>query len=135
MTDGLLGNYSNNGFPEIHRLIQRINDAPKWPVSSTNDKTQATRLHRRLRPGVTAELVAAYRTGTPTNELCRRSSVSKVGALKSAGQSRRRMGHQPMSQYEIDRAVQLYAEAELPIRTIATKSGKSKCRVRQVLHE
>ncbi len=116
-------------------LIQRINKAPKRPVTRADDKIQTRRLDRRLSPDTIAELVAAYRAGTSTNELCRRYEVSKGGVLKLLAGHDVAMRQQPMTQDEINEAVRLYVTDGLSIRTIAQRLGKSKGSVWKALHE
>ncbi|HYB82938.1 MAG TPA: helix-turn-helix domain-containing protein [Mycobacterium sp.] len=132
---GLLGDYSKHDAQRLRRLIERLAITPKRPVTSADTKIQPCRLDRRLSPDTIAELVAAYRTGTSTNELCRRHGISKGGVLKILAEHGVAMRHQPMTRDEIDQAVQLYVNEELSIRSIATKLGKSKGSVWKALHE
>jgi transposase-like protein len=111
------------------------NPRQKWPVTSTDTKIQPRRLDRRLSPDAITELVAAYCTGSSTNELCRSYGISKGGVLQILADHSVAMRYQPMIDDEIDQAVRLYVDDELLIRSIATKLGKSKGSVWKALHE
>jgi predicted HTH domain antitoxin len=104
-------------------------------MSSTHVKIQPRRLDRRLSLSTIAELAAAYRTGTSTNQLCRRYNISKGALLKILADRGVAMRYQPMTAEEIDYAVRLYVVDELSIRAIADKLGKSKGSVGKVLHK
>lgn len=104
-------------------------------MNSTDDKIQARRLDRRLSSETITELVAAYRAGVSTNELCRQYEVSKGGVLKLLADHGVAMRQQPMTHDQIDRAVRFYVDDELSIRTIAARLGKSKGSVWKALHE
>lgn len=93
------------------------------------------RLHRRLSPDAISELVAAYRSGESTNELCRRFAVSKGGVLRLLAEHSVAMRQQPMTEDEVDWAVRLYVTDGLSIRTIGQQLGKSKGSVWKALHE
>lgn len=98
-------------------------------------KIETRRLDRRLSPDTIAELVAAYRTGTSTNQLCRRYSISKGGILKLLAEHGVTIRYQSMTADQIDDAVQLYVDDGLSIRKIAEKLGKSKGSIWKALHE
>jgi hypothetical protein len=116
-------------------LVERAKSAPKRPATSTDTKIQNRRLDRRLSPGTIAELVAAYRIGTSTNQLCRGYQLSKGSMLKILADHGVAMRYQPMTDTEINQAVRLHVDSELSIRSIATKLGKSKGSVWKALHE
>lgn len=105
---GLLQDYSKYDVVGLRPLIERIESTPKRASTSTNTVPVERRLHRRLSPDTIAELVAAYQSGTSTNELCRRFNVSKGGALRLLAEHGVPMRQQPMTEDEIDRAVQLH---------------------------
>jgi transposase-like protein len=104
-------------------------------VTGTNAKIQTRRLDRRLSPDTVDELVAAYRSGTSTNELCRRYDVSKGGVLKVLADHGIAMRYQPMTDDEINQAVRLYVDEALSSRAIATELGKSKGSVWKALRQ
>jgi transposase-like protein len=114
--------------------LERIESAPKRRSTSQNIVTER-RLSRRFTPETIAELVAAYQAGESTNSLCRRFGISKGGVLGLLADHGVAMRQQPMTPAEIDRAVQLYVDNRLSIRTIAQHLGKSKGSVWKALHD
>lgn len=116
-------------------MVERIEATPKRRVTSADAKIQTHRLDRRLSPDTIAELVAAYRTGTSTNQLCRRYAISKGGVLRILADHGVTMRYQSMTDEEINQAVALYRDRSLSIRAIADKLGKSNGSVWKVLQE
>jgi hypothetical protein len=87
---GLIGDYSKHDAQGLRRLVQRLESAPKRPVSSTDEKIQARRLDRRLSSDTIAELVDAYRSGASTKRRrLRLGSIAAIAGTPSA-QARRR---------------------------------------------
>jgi transposase-like protein len=119
----------------LWRLVERVEAAPKRQVTSTNAKIQTRRLDRRLSPDTIAELVAAYHSGSSTNQLCWRYGISKGGMLKVLADHDVTMRYQPMTDDEITEAVRLYVNDELSIRSTAERLGKSKGSVWKSLRE
>lgn len=132
---GLLQNYSDHDLVGLRRLAALIDTTPKRPLTGTNPPARPHRLDRRLSPDAITDLVATYRSGTSTNELCRRYGVSNGGVLKILADHGIAMRYQPMTEREIDRAITLYVEEGLSIRAIAHQLGKSKGSVWKALHE
>ena len=132
---GLLQVYSNRYAHQIRTVIQLVESAPKRSATSTNVTVRHRQLDRRLSPDIITELVATYRAGTSTNELCRRYNISKGSVLKLLANHGVTMRQQPMTEQEINEAVHLYVDDEVSIRAIATTLGKSKGSVWKALHE
>jgi transposase-like protein len=132
---GLLGNYSKHDAQGLRRLVERIGSVSKRPVTSADSSVQIRKLDRRLSPDTIAELVDAYRTGTSTNQLCRRYDVSKGGILKLLAEHNVPMRYQPMTEDEINQAVRLYVDKELSTHAVAATLRKSKGSVWKALHE
>ncbi|RDI55922.1 hypothetical protein DFR68_101759 [Nocardia mexicana] len=72
-----------------------------------------------------ADLVAAYETGTSTNQLCELYGLSKGALLKILQEHGMQMRNQPMTEGEIDWAVRLYGEGQ-SLNAVARQLGKAK---------
>lgn len=127
--------YSKYDVVGLRPLIERIESTPKCSSTSRNAVPVERRLRRRLPPDTITELVAAYRSGESTNELCRTFAISKGGVLKLLADQGVTMRQQRMTSDEIDRAVRLYVVDGLSIRAIGEQLGKSKGSVWKALRE
>lgn len=80
---GLLGRYSKQRQAEqLRRVITLVDTTPPRPTAKASSSVQPRRLDRRLSAATIAELVAAYRAGTSTGQLCEIHQLSKGGLLK-----------------------------------------------------
>lgn len=110
----------------LNKVIQSIEATPaRRPAKTDSSTVQPRRLDRRLSPDTIAELVDAYRNGSSTGGLCERYQLSKGGLLKILRDHGVEMRYQPMTEEEIDWAVQLYTAGD-SINKVARTIGKSK---------
>ncbi|MGV9738457.1 hypothetical protein [Nocardia farcinica] len=92
----------------LGNVIQKIDAAPpRRPAKTDSSTVSPRRLDRRLSAATIAEVVDAYRCGASTNQLCERYGLSKGGLLKILGEHGVEMRNQPMTEDEIDWAVEL----------------------------
>ncbi|UGT61405.1 hypothetical protein [Nocardia asteroides] len=63
-------------------MITLVDTTPPRPTAKASSSVQPRRLDRRLSAATIAELVAAYRAGTSTGQLCEIHQLSKGGLLK-----------------------------------------------------
>ncbi|MEW1735872.1 helix-turn-helix domain-containing protein [Nocardia beijingensis] len=83
------------------------------------------RIDHRFNQDAIAEIVAAYREGASTNQLCKQYSISKGSLMKILREHGVQTRFQPMTKDEINEAARLY-EAGDSLKTIAEKLGKGK---------
>ncbi|MET9285980.1 hypothetical protein [Nocardia beijingensis] len=119
----------------LQKVIARIEAAPaRRPPSAGSSAVKPRRLDRRLSPVTVAELVEGYQGGASTNRLCEQYELSKGGLLKILQEHGVQMRNQPMTEEEIDWAVQLYGEGQ-SLNAVARQLGKSKGSVWKALRE
>lgn len=91
----------------------RYNACPTSPIA------------HRFTQDTIAEIVAGYREGASTNQLCKQHGISKGSLLKILDEHGVQTRFQPMTKDEINQAARLY-EAGDSLKTIAEKLGKGK---------
>ncbi|WP_330254205.1 helix-turn-helix domain-containing protein [Nocardia sp. NBC_00565] len=113
---------------QLRKVIKLVDVSVPRQLTKANSSVQARRLDRRLSASAIAQLVDAYLSGSSTGELCERHHLSKGGLLKILLEHGAEMRYQPMTEDEIDRAVELYAAGD-SLRTIGLKlkKGQGQC--------
>ncbi|BAD56908.1 hypothetical protein [Nocardia farcinica] len=113
-------------------MIAQVDAAPPRRTSNAGGDVRPRRLDRRLSDTTIASIVQGYRGGASTNRLCEQYGLSKGGLLKILREHGVEMRYQPMTEDEIDWAVELYIEGQ-SLNTVARQLGKAKGSVRKAL--
>lgn len=136
---GLIRRYSNHAQAHhLHDLAEQATSAQSAPCTTTHPSqvdrpSQHFHINRRLSPSTIIELVAAYKAGTNTPELCERYNIAKGSVLKLLQDHGVTMRRQPLTEHQIDQAVTLY-EAGQSLATIGTQLGSSPTTIRAALN-
>lgn len=129
---GVLGSYSKYQFMQLGRVIERVEAAPKRRSTSRNSMPAVRSLNRRLAPEMVEELVTAFESGAEIPMLAHRYGVSKRALRHLLSGQGLQMRKQPLSEGEVELAINLYAEG-LSLREIGAQIGRGKTSVRDAL--
>ena len=118
---------------QVARLVNIARALKPAEIAEAEQKYVVRGLRRRLGARKIKELVRRYEAGEYTTDLSREYGISKAGLLdllRGEGVSIRK---QPMTEGDIDRAVELY-ESGLTIKQVVEQIGYSNGPIRNALH-
>lgn len=130
---GLIRHYSNRyNATHLQEVIDQVDSTPKRKRAKASEGIKPFRVDRRLTPDQIAELVEAYRQGVGTPELCYCYQLAKGSVLKILKEHGVTMRRQPLTEHQIDQAVDLYAAGD-SLATIGRHLGSTATTVRAAL--
>lgn len=119
---------------QLGRVIERVEAAPQRRRSAGSPTAVIHRLDRRLSAETIAELAAAFESGASVPDLARQYGVSKRALRHLLSGQGLQMRKQPLSEDEVELAINLYAEG-LSLREIGAQIGRGKTSVKEALNQ
>lgn len=128
--------YSNLTHPykSTAELRQILEKARQGDRKVDSHRTGVRALRRRLGDKTIAEIVAAYKAGTPTTQLMAEHHISKTGILKLLADAGVPMRRQPLTTEQASEAAELYRSG-LPLAKVSEQLKLPHESIRRSLFE